>query len=47
MDNIQVNSMLSMPIGKLLRKFTPPAVLAMSANAIFNICEIFILGKGV
>ena len=47
MDNIQVNSMLSMPIGKLLRKFTPPAMLAMSANAIFNICEIFILGKGV
>ena len=47
MDNIQVNSMLSMPVGKLLRKFTPPAMLAMSANAIFNICEIFILGKGV
>ena len=47
MDNIQVNSMLSMPIGKLLRKFTPPAMLAMSANAIFNICELFILGKGV
>ena len=47
MDNIQVNSMLTMPIGKLLRKFTPPAMLAMSANAIFNICELFILGKGV
>ena len=36
-----------MPIGKLLRKFTPPAMIAMSANAVFNIFEIIILGIGV
>lgn len=47
MDNRRVDSMLTMPIGKLLRRFTPPAMLAMSANAFLNICEIFILGKGV
>ena len=47
MDNTRVNSMLTMPIGKLLRKFTPPAMIAMSANAVFNIFEIIILGIGV
>lgn len=47
MDNTRVNSMLTMPIGKLLRKFTPPAVIAMSSNAVFNIFEIIILGIGV
>ena len=47
MDNTRVNSMLTMPIGKLLRRFTPPAMLAMSANAVLNIFEIFILGIGV
>ena len=47
MDNTRVNSMLTMPIGKLLRKFTPPAMIAMSANAVLNIFEIFILGIGV
>jgi putative MATE family efflux protein len=36
-----------MPIGKLLRKFTPPAMIAMSANAVLNIFEIIILGIGV
>ena len=36
-----------MPIGKLLRKFTPPAMIAMSSNAVFNIFEIIILGIGV
>ena len=36
-----------MPIGKLLKKFTPPAMIAMSANAVFNIFEIIILGIGV
>ena len=39
--------MLTMPIGKLLRKFTPPAMIAMSANAVLNIFEIIILGIGV
>lgn len=47
MDNTRVNSMLTMPIGKLLRKFTPPAMIAMSANAVLNIFEIIILGIGV
>ena len=47
MDNTRVNSMLTMPIGKLLRKFTPPAIIAMSSNAVFNIFEIIILGIGV
>ena len=47
MDNTRVNSMLTMPIGKLLRKFTPPAMIAMSSNAVFNIFEIIILGIGV
>ena len=47
MDNTRVNSMLTMPIGKLLKKFTPPAMIAMSANAVFNIFEIIILGIGV
>lgn len=47
MDNTRVNSMLTMPIGKLLRKFTPPAMIAMSANAFLNIFEIIILGIGV
>ena len=47
MDNTRVNIMLSMPIGKLLSKFTPPAMLAMSANAVLNIFELFILGIGV
>ena len=47
MDNTRVNIMLSMPIGKLLRRFTPPAMLAMSANAVLNIFELFILGIGV
>ncbi len=47
MDNTRVNIMLTMPIGKLLRRFTPPAMLAMSANAVLNIFEIFILGIGV
>lgn len=47
MDNTRVNSMLTMPIGKLLRKFTPPAMIAMSSNAVFNIFEIIILGMGV
>lgn len=47
MDNSRVNSMLTMPIGKLLKKFTPPAMIAMSANAVFNIFEIIILGIGV
>ena len=47
MDNTRVNSMLTMPIGKLLRKFTPPAMIAMSANAVLNIFEIVILGIGV
>ena len=39
--------MLTMPIGKLLRKFTPPAMIAMSANAVLNIFEIISLGIGV
>lgn len=47
MDNTRVNSMLTMPIGKLLKKFTPPAMIAMSANAVLNIFEIIILGIGV
>ena len=47
MDNTRVNSMLTMPIGKLLRKFTPPAMIAMSSNAVFNIFVIIILGIGV
>ena len=47
MDNTRVNSMLTMPTGKLLRKFTPPAIIAMSSNAVFNIFEIIILGIGV
>ena len=47
MDNTRVNSMLTMPTGKLLRKFTPPAMIAMSSNAVFNIFEIIILGIGV
>ena len=47
MNNTRVNSMLTMPIGKLLRKFTPPAMIAMSANAVLNIFEIIILGIGV
>ena len=47
MDYTRVNSMLTMPIGKLLRKFTPPAMIAMSANAVLNIFEIIILGIGV
>ena len=47
MDNTRVNSMLTMPIGKLLRKFTPPAMIAMTANAVLNIFEIIILGIGV
>ena len=47
MDNTRVDIMLTMPIGKLLKKFTPPAMIAMSANAVFNIFEIIILGIGV
>ena len=47
MDNTRVNSMQTMPIGKLLKKFTPPAMIAMSANAVLNIFEIIILGMGV
>jgi len=47
MDNTRVNSMQTMPIGKLLKKFTPPAMIAMSANAVLNIFEIIILGIGV
>ena len=47
MDNTRVNNLLTMPIGKLLRKFTPPAMLAMSANAVLNIFEMIILGIGV
>ena len=47
MDNKRVDIMLSMPIGKLLRRFTPPAMIAMSANAVLNIFEIIILGIGV
>ena len=47
MDNTRVNILLTMPIGKLLRRFTPPAMLAMSANAVLNIFELFILGIGV
>lgn len=39
--------MLSMPVGKLLRKFAAPAMLAMSANGIFNICDILIISRGV
>lgn len=47
MDNRQVNKMLSTPVAKLLRDSVPPAMLAMSANAIFNICDILIIGRGV
>lgn len=39
--------MLSMPVSKLLRKFAAPAMLAMSANGIFNICDILIISRGV
>lgn len=39
--------MLSMPVSKLLKKFAAPAMLAMSANGIFNICDILIVSRGV
>ena len=39
--------MVSTPVGKLLRTFVPPAMLAMSANAMFNICDILIVGRGI
>lgn len=39
--------MMSMPVGKLLRKCAAPAMLATSANGIFNICDILIISRGV
>ena len=47
MDNRQVEMMTTIPEGRLLRKFIPSAMLAMSGNAIFNICEMLIIGYGV
>ena len=44
MDNRQVEMMTTIPVGRLLRKFIPSAMLAMSGNAIFNICEMLIIG---
>ncbi len=39
--------MATMPVGKLLRELAAPAMLAMSANAIFNICDILIVSRGI
>ena len=37
----------TMPIGKLLWQYALPAMLAMSASAILNICDTIFLGRGV
>lgn len=37
----------TMPLGTLLWQYALPAMLAMSANAILNICDTIFLGRGV
>lgn len=39
--------LLSMPVGALLRRYASAAMLAMSANGVFNLLNILVISRGV
>ena len=44
---IDENPMGCEPIGKLLKKFAIPSVIAMLVNSIYNIVDQIFIGQGV